>query len=141
MTAPAPLPFRFKVGEETTWDVTTMREVSSRLDGLLHLEEDVVILEWTRTDTIEEVGFTGGTDEKRVSELEGWEIPIEWILDARLVGGWFFPAVELRARAMHVFEGIPGANASTVRLRYARRDGGLARDMVAGINKAVKGEG
>lgn len=140
MTGPAPLPFRFKVGEETTWEVTEMRDVSSRLEGMLHLEDDVVILEWSRIDTIEEVGLTGGKEEKRVSDLEGWEIPVEWLVEARHVGGWFLPAVELRARALHVFEGIPGAKGASVRLRYARRDGAIAREMVAAINRVARGE-
>ena len=58
MTYPAPLPFRIKIPGEESMDLTTVREVSTKVEGLLHLEGDRLLLEWAVTRISEEVGLS-----------------------------------------------------------------------------------
>jgi len=138
MSSVEPLPFRITVPDKDTIDLTGIRSVSYRVEGLLHLAEDTLIFEWSATETTERVGFTGiGTvvDESPVGKLE---VPASWIADARLRGGWWRPQLVLRARRLGAFESMPGVTGGALILRIDRQLRREAKTFVAAIELARK---
>ena len=136
MTYPAPLPFRIKIPGEESMDLTTVREVSTKVEGLLHLEGDRLLLEWAVTRSSEEVGLSGVKTETEEFEPEEAELPLEWLAGVTLAGGILFPRLVVRGRGLRVFDGIPGAKGARLELFYARSDRMAAVAMVPAIEAA-----
>lgn len=136
MSALDPLPFRLPVPGADVVELGGIESVSYRLEGLLHLKEQLVSLEWTGTRKTEYVGLTGVGTEHDHLPVEWIEIPVAWITEVRVRGGWWRPRFELRARRLDAFEGVPAARAGTLSVKIARRDRGLAADMAAAIEMA-----
>ena len=115
-----------------------VESVSYRAEGLLHLTDWGLILEWSKTRTTQRVTMMGevGTN---VDELppEVVEMRIEDIAGASMIGGWWWrrPQIELRARGLEVFRGIPGSRGATIRFPIERRDRSLARAFAIEINE------
>lgn len=138
MTHPAPLPFRIKIPDEESMDMTEVRSIATRVEGLLHLEADRLILEWAVTRTLEEVGLTGVKEETETFAPEEAELPLDWLASVSLAGGILFPRVVLRGRGLRVFDGIPGAKGARLDLFYARSDRMSAVAMVRAIEAALE---
>lgn len=138
MTYPAPLPIRIKVPDEESMDLTTVREVSTKVEGLLHLGPGQLELEWVVRRQVQEVGFSGVVDDVEEFEPEMAELPLAWISGITLTGGILFPRVVLRARGLRVFEGIPGAKGARLELHYARSDRMLAVAFVRAVEAALQ---
>jgi len=110
-----------------------IESVSHRADGILRVTEQGVALEWTEVQTVQQVSLDRvGTD---VNELppEWLELPSERIAGAWLVGGWWSPRLDLRAREIEDFEGVPGVRGVTLSLQIHRRDRPLARAIAQAI--------
>jgi hypothetical protein len=122
MTHVEPLPFRLRLPGEDSIDAEGARSISYRLEGLLHLEGDAVTLEWTATRRTQLVGFGEVKDEVDESPVGTIEIPVDWLTQVRRRGGWWAPRLQLRARRLHAFEGLPGAQPTLLTLRIRRRD-------------------
>jgi hypothetical protein len=136
MPAIEPLPFRIGIPGQDAIDFKGIRSVSYRVDGLLHLVNDTLAFEWTATETTERVGFTGihtGFDSSPIGRLE---VPAGWIAEARLGWGWWRLRLNLRARRLDAFEGMPGAKAGVLTLKIRRRFRKQAKTMVAAIEHA-----
>ena len=135
--SPDPLPFRLKAPGSDTLGFEGIESVSYRVDGLLRLADQSITLEWTGTRTTEQVSLDKvGTD---VDELppEWLELPIGRIAGAWVVGGWWRPRLELRARESGDFDGVPAARGVTLPLWIHRRDRGLARALALEIQACV----
>lgn len=133
----SPLPFRLS---RPGWDalgLAGIESVSHRADGQLHLTADGVRLEWAEVQTVEQLSLEHiGT---RVVELtpEWLELPDACIAGAWLVGGWWAPRLELRARELAHFDGVPGARGVTLPLRIQRRDRALAGTIATEITRRI----
>ncbi|UCD23256.1 MAG: hypothetical protein JSW51_09365 [Gemmatimonadota bacterium] len=130
-----PLPFHIRLPGKETIDFKGIREVSYKVEGLLHLHDDALEFEWTATEKTERVGVTGiGTvvDESPIGKLE---VPAGWILEVQLRGR-LLPRMRLRARRLDAFEDMPGAKAGVLTLRVRRRFRPQAEAMVAAIEEA-----
>jgi len=138
VTAPAPLPFRIKLPTQDTVDLTTVREVVTTVEGMLHLEGDQLVLEWAMTRTTQEVSVLGVKDESEAFDPEEAVLPLEWLVSVALEGGILSPRLELRGRGMRVFEGIPGAKGATLALHYSRGDRMVAVAMHRTITAALQ---
>ncbi len=138
MTYPAPLPIRIKVPTHESMDLTTMRDISTKVEGLLHLEPGQLVLEWAVSRQVQEFGFSGISDEVEEFEPEAVALPLEWLAGATLAGGILSPRVVLRAASLRVFEGIPGAKGARLNLYYARSDRMAAVAMVRAIETALQ---
>ena len=131
-----PLPFRFRVPGKDTVGLIGFESVSYKVEGLLHLSDHLVTLEWSGTQTIEQFTFEKvGTD---VDDYpHDWlELPVTMISDARAMGGWWWPRFELRARRLDAFDTVPTARGATLSLRIRRRDRTRAREMAVAIELA-----
>jgi hypothetical protein len=136
MPHPTPLPFFIKLPGEDTVDFTEIRDVERRADGLLHLLDDAIVLEWAVTEKVDQVGLANISSTTETFAAEELEVPLTWLASAELLGGILRPRVLLRARGLGVFEGVPGAKADRLELRYARADRFVALEMVKAINAA-----
>lgn len=128
-----PLPFRLK---SPGWDhagLGGIESVSYQIDGIMHVDDQAVTLEWTRTRTTEQVSFEKVGTEVDELPLEWLELPYERLAGAWVIGGWWWPRLELRARGFEDFEGVPAARGVTLRLAIQRRDRALARAIAAEI--------
>ncbi len=131
-----PLPFRLSVPGRDTIDADGARSVSYRLEGFLHIVDSILTVEWTGTESTQQVSFTSVTDHVDPLPVEWLEIPVDWITEVRLRGGWWRPRLELRARRLDAFEGIPSARAGSITLRIRRRDRELAGQIAVAIDCA-----
>ena len=136
MPGAEPLPFRLPVPGRDTIDGDGARSVSYRLEGFLHLVGSTLTVEWTGTKSTQQISFRGVKDHVDHLPVEWHEVPVGWITDARLRGGWWRPRLELRAPRLDAFEGIPSARAGSITLRIRRRDRELAGQMAVAIDRA-----
>ena len=143
-----PLPFKLGVPGDAAsisilvwpWDdvidTEGVKSVSYKLTGRLHFEQNQVTFEFAGTRTVEKVSLTKiGTDVSH-SPIGTLEVPISWISDVRLTGGWWWPRLIFRSRRLDAFQGIPGASPGIVAIKIARRDRDHARLLVEAINAA-----
>jgi hypothetical protein len=137
MPHPTPLPFFIKLPGEDTVDFTEIRDVERRADGLLHLLDDAIVLEWAVTEKVDQVGLANISSTTETFAAEELEVPLTWLASAELLGGILRPRVLLRARGLGVFEGVPGAKADRLELRYARADRFVALEMVRAITETM----
>lgn len=137
MPHPAPLPFRIKLEGEESVLLTEVREVTRHAEGLLHLLDDALLLEWAVTEKVEEVGLGNVSTTTETFAAEELEVPLGWIASAELVGGILRPRLLLRARGLGVFEAVPGAKADRLELRYTRADRLVAVAMARAITEAL----
>ena len=131
-----PLPVRLKVPGRDAVDSEGVWSVSYRVDGLLHLADEVIALEWAATRRTQHVALGGVRDEVDHSPVGTVEVPLEWITGVRLRRGWWGRRLQLWARRIDAFDGIPGARPGTITLRIHRRDRDHARAMAAAIDAA-----
>jgi hypothetical protein len=126
MSLSDPLPFKLKIPGEDTIDWQGVRSISYRLDGLLSLSDDAVTLEWKARRHTEHVGIGGVKDVVDESPIGTMEISRALIARVRVVG-WFRPRLQMWARQIDAFEGIPSARPGMLSLRIRRPDRRLAR--------------
>jgi hypothetical protein len=81
------------------------------------------------------VALDGILSKVEVLPLETIELPVVELVDLRLVGGWWAPRLELRARRLDAFDGIPTARPGVITLRIRRQDRRLAAEMAAEIER------
>ncbi len=129
----AALPFRLKRPGWDSMGLGGIESVSHRADGVLRLTEEGVTLEWAEVQTVEEVSLERVGTDVRALPPEGLDVPIERLAGAWLVGGWWSPRRELRAREGEDFEAVPGVRGVTLSLRIHRRD----RPLAAAIARAI----
>jgi hypothetical protein len=128
-----PLPFRFRVPGQETLDSTGISSISYRGQGLLHLEGGFLAFEWRTARKTQRIDGSGVATDVEHSPIGTLEVPVDWIVGARLRGGWWWPRLELRAQKLDAFDGFPGKHPDVVRLKIRRRDREHARRFVAAI--------
>ena len=131
-----PLPFRIRVPGYDSIDTGGIISISIKLEGLLHVEEETISLEWSATRTVEAVSMDGIKDEVDQSPLGSCEVPMSHLLEARIRGGWWSPRLELRAGRLGSFEEIPTAQNGILKLRIRRCDRDFAKSICGVIGDA-----
>lgn len=134
-----PLPFRIRLPGEDSVSFAEIRDVSRRVDGLLHCDEGGIVLEWELTESVDEVGFLSVSSTRNTYETEMLEVSFDWLASAELVGGILRPRLVLRARGLGVFSDIPGARADRLMLDYIRSDRLVAVAMANAITARIAG--
>lgn len=133
-----PVPFHLPLPGSDTLGFDGARSVSHRIHGLLHLDGEVMTFEWSATRHSERVALTGVSVHDDATPPELLHVPVAWIAEATLGGGWWRPRLLLRGRRLDAFEGVPGAGLGTVSLRVRRRDRPLAGALAAALAGAAK---
>ena len=130
---PEPVPFTVPLPGRDGFGLDGIRSVSYRVHGLLHFDGETVTFEWRTARHVEHVSLLGVDVDDDTSEPELLDVPWAWIADARLVRAWWLPRLELRARRLDAFDGVPGAGPGTIGLRVARRHRALAAAMAKAL--------
>lgn len=134
---PKPLPFTISAPGRDSMGLDGIESVSYKSDGLLHLTDDGLLLEWTETRTSEKFSLERiGTDVTSF-EAEALELPWHRLAGAWVIGGWWRPRLELRATTLDDFAGAPGARGVTLVLRIQRRDREIARRIAGEIQSRI----
>ena len=128
-----PLPFQLPLPGRDTLGLDGARSESYRVHGLLHCDGETLTFEWSTSAHVENVSLLGVDVDDEVSPAELWDVPVAWIAEVRITGGWWAPRLYLRARRIDAFDGIPGAQPGTITLRFRRRD----RAIAAAITQAL----
>ena len=137
MTLPSPtLPFRIKVPGDSRFVGMRATDTSHRVEGLLRLGESSLTIEWSQTTEVTEVGWNVETTRNtRPPELV--RLPLAHLAEVELHERWWRPRLELRATAITALASIPGAAGGRLVLHLARRDRGIAAELVANIRLAL----
>lgn len=131
-----PLPFRLSVPGSDTIDLDEIESVSYRVEGLLHFIGSTLTFEWAGARTRELVSLGQVKEENETIPRAMREVPVSWIAEVRVTGGWWRPRIHLRARRLDAFDGIPSAKPGAITLRINRRDRELAREIASGLEMA-----
>lgn len=135
-----PLPFQLRAGGRDTMGLEGIESVSYRVDGVLRLTPEGLLFEWSETRTEERVSLARiGTDVDQYP-LEPLLLPMQRVAGAWVIGGWWWPRLELRAHSVQDFEDVPGARGVTLVLRIHRRDRELARALAGAIAARLRNE-
>ncbi len=122
MLSVSPLPVRFAWGEDFC-----------SADGLLRLEDHVLVLEYRVRDII-------GNPEGPTRELALPLVEVEALEWRRgPLGGLFRSHVILRVRHLRVLEGLPGGEEGRLRFRVRRADREEAREFASQARLALSG--
>lgn len=135
MPLPDPLPFRLRVPGDDRVDLGGVHSISWQFEGLLHHLGDRLRFEWSGTRSVQSVSLSRTVDRAEPIPPEELEVPVEWIAEAVLTGALWLPGMELRARRIDAFDGIPGARGGRVSLRFKRRHLDIARRIVRELNR------
>ena len=136
MSRPEPLPFRLHVPGRDAVDGDGAWQISYRIEGLLHLVGATVTFEWSGTRHTQQVSLSGVVDDKEPLPNEWLDVPAAFITEARLRRGWRATRLELRARQLDAFDGVPSARPGALTLRIHRRDREVAAKMAECIESA-----
>jgi hypothetical protein len=97
-----------------------------------------VVLEWAVTASKGEVsGFDVKMDVEE-QPAETIELPVERLYEAKVHTGWWRPHLTLIANDLRLFQGVPGAEGSHLRLFVARPDRSLSVHVAGDINDAIR---
>jgi hypothetical protein len=131
-----PVPFNLSLPGRDTLNLDGARSVWFRVTGLLHFDGETVTLEWSTARHLEQVSLTRVRVREEATPPELLDVPVTWIAEARLTGGWWAPRLTLRGRRLDAFDGVPGAKPGIITLRIARRDRALASALVTALGTA-----
>ena len=132
-----PLPFKLSAPGRDSMGLDGIESVSYKADGLLHLTDTGLLLEWTETRTSEKVSLERVGTDVTTFENELLELPFDRLAGAWVIGGWWGPRFELRAVTLDDLAGAPGARGVTLVLRIHRRDREIAKAIAEEIQKRI----
>ena len=131
-----PVPFHLPLPGADTIGLDGLRSISCRVHGILYLDASMATLEWITTRHSEQVSFSSVDVDDDETEPEALDLPVSWIADATLKGGWWRPRLVILARRLDAFDGVPGARPGTITLHLRRRDRQVAGAMAAALSAA-----
>jgi hypothetical protein len=113
-----------------------VRRRSGRLDGLLHLSESGIIIEWS--GSLEVVQISGPEVRTRVEAVPATrrEIPFERLADVT-VRGWWRPLLDVRTADLEALDGVPTAASGKLSLRLRRADRRAAQHFVVNVRDGM----
>lgn len=131
-----PLPFALKVPGREVFGLTGFSSTTFRFHGFLRLHDDGLLVEWSGTATVDEVGGTGVREETLALPAESVTVPLSCLRHFSLRGGWWRPCLEATANDLEALSMIPSEDQGRVRFWIARRNRRLAVDLVAAVSHA-----
>jgi hypothetical protein len=127
------LPFALKVPGKDSVTVTRVSSTTFRFHGLLRLEEHTLLIDWSGTAEIDEVGMLNVTSEVLSLPHESLALPLGLVRRIALRGGWWRPCLEIAGNDLETLRVIPSEDRGQVRLWISRRDRQLAARFVAEV--------
>jgi hypothetical protein len=127
------LPFTLKVPGKDAITVSSVSTTEFEFHGLLHLDDDALVLEWAGTAKVEEVSLLAMNQETVALPEEALTLPLDRVRTIALRGGWWRPRLELMGNDLEALRIVPSEDRGQVRLWLARRDRRLAAELVAQV--------
>ncbi len=126
------LPFSLRVPGQDALTVTLISSTRFRFRGSLTLAGDVLLIEWTGSATVDEVGARVGARSREIAlPPESLSLALTAVRGLRLLGGWLWPYLEITASALGDIRIVPSEDGGVVRCFLARRDRALAARLIA----------
>ena len=116
------LPFRLKAPKQDVIEGARVMSTTFRLHGYLHVEDDLLVVEWGGTALVTDVGGAGVRIEKEALPDERLEVPVAALRRAELLGGWFRPRLTVQARTVGALAGVPTEEFGVVHFWYDRSE-------------------
>lgn len=117
------LPFRLKVPKKDVIEGARVTSTIPRIHGYLHVDGDLLVVEWGGTAHVTDVG---GTNYVRIETEplpdERLEVPIADLHRAELLGGWFRPRLTVQARTVGALAPVPTEEFGVVNFWYERSE-------------------
>jgi len=124
------VPFRTKLPSDWT-SGTEVVFTERRVDGILRLSGDELVLELRVTEDVTTVsGSAGYQKDKKASDVAELAVPLSRIVSTKLRKWWWGPRLTVVTDSMRLFEDVPGAAPGRLDLRIARRDAPMAEMLV-----------
>ena len=139
------LPFRLRMpgrrdevsGLDLTGSSFKVTSTSFEVHGYLHVDGDVLVVEWGGTIQVQEVGAMSVRDETQPLPNERIEVPVADLYRAELVGGWFRPRLRVQARAVGVLSSVPTEKRGMVEFWYDRSERFTAIEVARALTEAI----
>jgi len=131
------LPFRLKVPGKDEIDGVGVTSMSFRVHGYLHLDQEMLVVEWGGTAHVQEVGALKIRDETEALPEERLAIHVADLLRAELVGGWFRPRLRIQARRIGALGSVPSERFGTVDFWYDRAERFTAIELASALGEAI----
>lgn len=135
------LPFKLKLPGKDVLDGLGYTNRSFRVHGYLHLDGDVLVIEWGGTVRVQEFGAVSMRDETESLPNERLEVPVAELLRVELVGGWFRPRLRVQARTIGTLSSVPTEQGGLVEFEYERSERFTAIEFVAALGEAIAADG
>ena len=92
-----------------------------RVDGMLKLVGDGLVLEFRVTESVTTMGAGYASDES-ASEVSELAVPLDRVVALHLKTRWWGPRLTIVTDSLRFFESVPGSKQGRLDLRIARRD-------------------
>ena len=127
------VPFALSPGKETQVDRGRVQTKEYQVRGIARWESDRLTLEWS--GSVEIVDIQGGSvrNLRQSVPAQRLVLPAGRIAHIEARGRWWKPVIELRTMNIGPLELVPTASGGRVFLRIARRDWGMARELVSHV--------
>jgi hypothetical protein len=135
------LPFRLKVPKKDVIEGATVTSTVPRIHGYLHVDGDLLVVEWGGTVQVTEVGGTGVRIENEPLPDERLEVPIADLHRAELQGGWFQPRLAVQARTVGALAPVPIEEFGVVNFWYERSERFTAIAVAQELSDAIAAAG
>lgn len=130
------LPFTLRVPDKDAFSLSRLTSTKYRFQGRLRLTGDLLLIEWSGTAVVEEVGMLGIAEETVALPHESLALQLDAIANVQLLGGWWRPRIELTGSELDSLRLVPSEDGGRVCFWIARSDRGRAAELVASLNRA-----
>lgn len=140
------LPFRLKVPKQDVIDGGRVTSTTFRSHGFLHVDGDVLIVEWGGRAQVMDVSVTAGAPPEPAVRIrneieslpsERLEVPVSDLYRAELVGGWFRPRLQVQARTVGALAAVPTEEFGVVSFWYDRSERFTAIAVAQELSEAI----
>lgn len=139
MSALEPIPFSLKGPKRSSIGFLGIEDIKSKIAGLLHFEENTLVVEWQEREKRDQFGFTGIGTEYETFPPEVVDIPAEWIAEVTVRSFFFTSWVRFRTRRLDALEGIPGVIGGVLTVKVTGSARRAIAPMIAAIEEARRG--
>jgi hypothetical protein len=130
------LPFTLRLPDKDAYSLSQLTSTKYRFHGRMRLTGEVLLIEWSGTAVVEEVGLLGVTEETVTLPHESLALPVEGIAAVRLLGGWWRPRVEITGSDLESLRLVPSEDGGRVCFWIARSDRARATELVGRLDRA-----
>jgi hypothetical protein len=127
------VPFSLALAKETMFDRGRVQSKAFQVRGVVRLEADRLIIEWSGSVEITEIQSGSVRNLRQSVPAQRLVLPTSRIAHIELRSRWWKPYIELRTAGIGPLDLVPTASAGCVDLHVARRDKAIAKEFVSHV--------